>query len=133
MELEALSEAASEFAAAGATLVLISPQKIELSRKLMEEKDLSAVMLSDPGNETAARYGLRYRLPEEVQAIYNKFGVKLDVFNDDDSWTLPLPARLIIDRKGIIRHADVSADYTNRPDPQETVDVLKKITNLSSG
>ena len=54
MELEALSGAASDIAAAGATLVLISPQKIELSRKLMEEKDLSAVMLSDPGNETAA-------------------------------------------------------------------------------
>ena len=53
----------------------------------------------------------------------------MDVFNDDDSWTLPLPARLIIDRKGIIRHADVSADYTNRPDPQETIQALKKITN----
>jgi peroxiredoxin len=127
MELEALSEAASEFAAAGATLVLISPQKIELSRKLMEERNLSAVMLSDPGNETAARYGLRYHLPEAVRTIYSKFGVKLDVFNEDDSWTLPLPARLIIDREGIIRHADVSAEYTNRPDPQETVDALKKI------
>jgi peroxiredoxin len=86
-------------------------------------------MLSDPGNEAAARYGLRYRLPEEIQAIYSKFGVKLDVFNDDDSWTLPLPARLIIDRQGIIRHADVSADYTIRPDPQDTVEALKKILN----
>ena len=127
MELEALSDAASEFAAAGATLVLISPQKIELSRKMMEDKGLSAVMLSDPGNETAARYGLRYYLPEEVKAIYRKFGVKLDEFNEDDSWTLPLPARLIIDREGIIRYADISADYTIRPDPQETVQELKRI------
>ena len=127
MELEALAEAASEIAAASATLVLISPQKIELSRKMMEDKGLSAVMLSDPGNETAARYGLRYYLPEEVKAIYRKFGVKLDEFNEDDSWTLPLPARLIIDREGIIRYADISADYTIRPDPQETVQELKRI------
>ena len=127
MELEALAEAASEIAAASATLVLISPQKIELSRKMMEDKGLSAVMLSDPGNETAARYGLRYYLPEEVKAIYRKFGVKLDEFNEDDSWTLPLPARLIIDREGIIRYADISADYTIRPDPQETVQDLKRI------
>jgi peroxiredoxin len=127
MELEALAQAASEIAAAGATLVLISPQKIELSRKMMEDKGLSAVMLSDPGNETAARYGLRYYLPEEVKAIYRKFGVKLDEFNEDDSWTLPLPARLIIDREGIIRYADISADYTIRPDPQETVQELKRI------
>ena len=95
----------------------------------MEEKGLSAVMLSDPGNETAARYGLRYRLPEDVKAIYRKFGVKLDEYNEDDSWTLPLPARLIIDRQGTIRHADISADYTIRPDPQETIEELKKIMN----
>ena len=127
MELEALAEAATEIAAAGATLVLISPQKIELNRKMMKDKGLAAVMLSDPGNETAARYGLRYYLPEEVKAIYRKFGVKLDEFNEDDSWTLPLPARLIIDREGIIRYADISADYTIRPDPQETVQDLKRI------
>jgi peroxiredoxin len=129
MELEALAEAASEIEAVGATLVLISPQKIELSRKIMEEKGLSAVMLSDPGNETAARYGLRYHLPEELKKIYRKFGVNLDVYNEDDSWSLPLPARLIIDREGTIRHADISADYTIRPDPQETVAALKKIMN----
>jgi len=127
MELEALAEAVSEIEAAGATLVLISPQKIELSRKMMEDKELAAVMLSDPGNETAARYGLRYELPEALREIYRKFGVKLDVYNEDDSWTLPLPARLIIDRQGTIRHADISADYTIRPDPQETIDALKKI------
>jgi peroxiredoxin len=127
MELEALAEAASEIAAAGATLVLISPQKIELSRKMMEDKGLSAVMLSDPGNGTAARYGLRYYLPEELKAIYRKFGVNLDVYNEDDPWTLPLPARLIIDPQGVIRHADISADYTIRPDPQETIKELKKI------
>ena len=69
MELEALAQAAPEIAAAGATLVLISPQTIELSRKLMEDKGLAAVMLSDPGNETAARFGLRYYLPEAVKAI----------------------------------------------------------------
>ena len=95
----------------------------------MEEKGLSAVMLSDPGNETAARYGLRYHLPEALREIYRKFGVNLDVYNEDDSWTLPLPARLIIDREGTIRHADISVDYTIRPDPQETIKDLEKIMN----
>jgi len=97
----------------------------------MKDKGLSAVMLSDPGNETAARYGLRYHLPEDLKEIYRKFGVNLDIYNEDDSWTLPLPARLVIDRKGIIRHADISADYTIRPDPQETIEELKKIMTTS--
>ena len=127
MELEALAKAASDIAALGASLVLISPQKIEHSRKMMKDKGLSAVMLSDPGNEIAARYGLRYEVGEDLKKVYRQFNISLDEYNGDDSWTLPLPARIVIDQTGTIRHADISADYTIRPDPQETIEELKKI------
>lgn len=126
MELEALAKAASDIAALGASLVLISPQKIEHSRKMMKDKGFSAVMLSDPGNEIAARYGLRYEVGEDLKKVYRQFNISLDEYNGDDSWTLPLPARIVIDQTGTIRHADISADYTIRPDPQETVEELKK-------
>jgi peroxiredoxin len=124
--MEALAKAASDIAALGASLVLISPQKIEHSRKMMKDKGLSAVMLSDPGNEIAARYGLRYEVGEDLKKVYRQFNISLDEYNGDDSWTLPLPARIVIDQTGTIRHADISADYTIRPDPQETVEELKK-------
>jgi len=127
LELEALANAASDIEALGATLVMISPQEIDHSRRMMKDRGLSAVMLSDPGNETAARYGLRYELPEDLKKVYRQFDINLDEYNGDDSWTLPLAARYIIDREGIIRHADISADYTIRPDPQETIEALKKI------
>lgn len=127
MELEALAKAASDIEALGATLVLISPQKSEYSRKMMQDKGLSALMLSDPGNETAARYGLRYEVPEDLEKVYRQFDINLDKYNSENAWTLPMPARLIIDREGIIRHAEISVDYTIRPDPQETIAELKKI------
>ena len=38
-----------------------------------------------------------------------------------------MPARFVIDQKGILRHADVNADYTMRPDPSETIAVLKNL------
>jgi len=38
-----------------------------------------------------------------------------------------MPARYVIDAEGIIRAADVNADYTIRPDPSETVAVLKTL------
>jgi peroxiredoxin len=43
----------------------------------------------------------------------------------DDSWTLPLPARFIIDPDGIIGDAEISADYTVRPEPEHTLEKLK--------
>jgi hypothetical protein len=36
-----------------------------------------------------------------------------------------MPARFVVDREGFIRFAEVSADYTIRPEPADTVEVLK--------
>ncbi len=68
---------------------------------------------------------MRFTLPAELQAIYRGFGIDLPACNGDDSWTLPMPARFVIDRAGIVRAADVDPDYTVRPEPEKTLaDVL---------
>ncbi len=56
-----------------------------------------------------------------------KFGIDLPTANGDDSWTLPMPARFVIDRSGMIRAADVDPDYTRRPEPADTVAVLRSL------
>ena len=38
-----------------------------------------------------------------------------------------MPTRLIIDPEGVIRHTAINADYTVRPDPEETLKALKEI------
>jgi peroxiredoxin len=127
MELEALAKATPQIEALGATLILISPQLEEHNQAMAEEKKLSVDILSDPGNEVAERYGIRFKLQEDLKRVYEGFGVRLDEYNGDTSWTLPMPARLIIDRDGIIRYAEINPDYTMRPDPEDTIEVLKKI------
>jgi peroxiredoxin len=127
MELDALKESADSFAKRGATLVFIAPQKTEHNIAIAEEKGLPFELLSDPGNRVAARYGLKYTMHQDLKALYLKFGVDLEKYNGDDSWTLPLPARMIIDTDGVIRYAAISADYTVRPDPEETLAALQEI------
>jgi peroxiredoxin len=127
LELDALKKATEEFKALGANFIAISPQLQSFNREFTEEKKLTFEILSDPGNEVAQRYGLTFKLPEDLKEIYVKFNIDLEKYNGDDSWTLPLPARLIIDQEGIIRYAEINADYTVRPDPEETIAALKKI------
>ena len=127
MELEALNAVRSQIAALGAVLVAITPQQPNFSASMQQEKALTIEMLSDPGNAVAETYGLRYRLRDDLSALYAKFGIDLPKFNGDDSWTLPMPARFIIDASGIVRYAEVSADYTIRPEPEDTVAALKII------
>jgi peroxiredoxin len=107
--------------------MLISPQLVAHNKAFAEEKKLTVDILSDPGNEVAAAFGLRYTLPADLKALYQQFGLDVPAHNGDDSWTLPLPARYVIDSGGTIRHADIHADYTRRPDPQETLAVVKQL------
>ena len=75
----------------------------------------------------ASRYGLKYHMPDDLVAIYQQFGLDIPKHNGDDSWTLPIPTTLIIDADGTVRHADINADYTNRPEPEETLAALKAL------
>jgi peroxiredoxin len=109
--------------------VLISPQLEVHNRAVKEEKGLEVEILSDPGNETADRYGIRFKLPQDLIKVYRQFQIDLGKYNGDDSWTLPMPTRLIIDREGIIRYREVNPDYTVRPDPAETIEALKRMNS----
>jgi peroxiredoxin len=88
---------------------------------------LSFEMLRDLGNRVADAYGLAFTLPQDLQAIYLKFGIDLARSNGDGTWRLPIPARFVIDRGGVIRAADADPDYTRRSEPSQTVEVLKQL------
>ena len=38
-----------------------------------------------------------------------------------------MPARFVIDRRGIIRSVDADPDYTRRPEPARTVETLRQL------
>ena len=103
------------------------PTPSHIIRLLPSKKKLACELLSDPGNTVAARFGLKYTMAADLKALYQQFGIDLEDYNGDASWTLPLPARMIIDTDGIVRYAAINADYTVRPDPAETIAALKTI------
>ena len=105
----------------GASLVAITPQKAENSLRMIERHKLGFEMLSDPGNEYAARLGLRARVPDELKEVYLSIGIDLEASSGFSDWTLPVPARIVIDRAGIVRATDIDVDYTRRPEPEKTI------------
>ena len=80
--------------------------------------------MRDLGNRVAEAYGLVFTLPEDLRAIYLKLGIDLAQGNGDGTWRLPIPARFVIDREGLIRAVDADPDYTRRPEPAKTVEIL---------
>jgi peroxiredoxin len=128
LELEAIQEALTDIEQRGATMVAISPQTPANSRRSIREKKLGFRILFDPRNDVAASFGLRYKLPDYLVTLYRDgFKNDLALTNGDPSWTLPMPARFVIDQHGMIAYAEVNPDYTRRPDPTELLPVLDQL------
>jgi len=128
LDLQALQAALPAVTEHGAQLVAISPQTQSNSRKSQRDNKVTFPILSDPGNEVAARFGLRFALPDYLVELYrDTFKNDLTRINGDASWTLPMPARYVLGTDGVIAYAEVNPDYTQRPDPEELLPVLAKM------
>lgn len=132
MELQALEAAKPEFDKLGASLVAISPQTPPNSRKSVRQNKLSFPILSDEKGKVGAAFGLRFNLPDYLVELYKGLKNDLPSFNDDPSWTLPMPARYLIGQDGTILYADVNPDYTQRPEPEDVIAALRKATALAA-
>jgi peroxiredoxin len=125
LELQALQAFLPTLQEAGASLVAISPQIAANSRKSMRTNGLQFPILSDRHNDVADAFGLRFALPDYLIELYKNLRNDLPSFNDDPSWTLPMPARYVIGQDGVIRYAEVNPDYTQRPEPEAMLDAIR--------
>lgn len=128
LELEALAEIHGELRRLGAELVVISPQSAASSIRVSQRRNLPFRMLVDAGNRVAASAGLKYRLSEPTVHLYQSLGVNLPTFNGDDTWTLPIPARVIVTQDGRVHSIHADPDYTRRPEPVSTLRAIEELT-----
>lgn len=126
LELKALHDRHAEIAAAGATLVAISPQTPDYSLTTQQKHNLMFPVLSDQGNMVAHRFGLVYTLDESLKPIYQAFGIDLRAHNGDESFELPVPATYLIARDGSVLEAFVNSDYRNRLEPETALAWIEK-------
>src|SRR6201997_4301998 len=128
MELEALQEIHSEVRALRVEIIVITPELERYTRALHKKLNLNFDILTDLHLKIAEQFRLVFTLPDYLRDLYKSFGGTLDRFNDEPEYRLPMPARYIIDKQGIIRAADVNADYTIRLEPAETLRELQNLT-----
>lgn len=124
-QMEAMSYIAAEIAAAGASLVAVSPQTEKQAFFMHDQHKLRFPLLVDAHNQLARQFGLVYRVPEEEQGLYRSTFVNLPFTNGDGSWELPIPATFVVDRDGTILFSCANEDYTDRPEPLEMLSVVE--------
>jgi peroxiredoxin len=127
LDLQALEAARGDIESRGASLVALSMQNAANSRRSLRDNRLGFPILVDFEGAVADRFGLRFKLPDQLVEVYKQFGNDLAWINGEPSWTLPMPARYVIDRDGVVAYAEVNPDYTMRPDPSELFPILDSL------
>lgn len=128
MELEALQEINPEVERLGARIVVLTPELERYTRSLHKKLNLTFDILTDLHLKIAEQFGLAFTLPDYLRDLYKSFGSTLDRFHGESEYRLPVPARYVIDKQGVILAADVNVDYTIRTEPSETLQQLRVLT-----
>ena len=92
------------------------------------KQKLTYPIVWDELSKVAEAFGLAFTLPEDLREVYRGFGTDLAACNGDPSWRLPVPARFVIDAQGIVRSVEADPDYRFRPEPETTLEALRKVT-----
>ena len=94
---------------------------------MIEKHKLSFDILHDPGNSYAAKQGIRFALPDDLRAVYLKFPIDLPAVNGEPSWTLAIPARILVSPDSVVRAVHADPDYTHRPEPVTSLNDLASL------
>ncbi|MDU0356250.1 peroxiredoxin-like family protein [Paraglaciecola aquimarina] len=127
LELRAYQSVLDEIKAQGASLLAITPELPDASLTTAEKNALTFSVLSDPNSKFSKTLGLVFTLADSLKPIYSSFNIELEAHNGKGVFELPLAATYVIDQAGKIVFADVNADYTQRAEPRDVVESLKKI------
>lgn len=104
---------------------MLSGETRDVSSQMAAKQGLTFPIVADAGLAIARSFHLVFALPDDLKALYQSFGIDLPKNTGDPRWELPMPARYVVDRSGIIRSADVDPDYTVRPEPSDTLAALR--------
>ena len=105
--------------------MVISPQLPAISLEMRAQMKLAFDLLFDVGNKVAEAYGIAMELPDDLINVYASRGIDLPTFDGDNSWSLPVPARIVLATGGAVLGIEADPDYTRRPEPEETLAVLR--------
>ena len=125
LELGALQEALPDIEAREASAVAITPDTGAAFAAVKRDNRLNFDILSDLDYGLALLFGIVFKFPDPIRDLYLRIGIDRGARHGNrHAWLLPIPATYIVDRQGIITHANVDPDFRRRMEPSEIIKVL---------
>ena len=125
LQVAALLRALPEIREAGGVLIGVHPDTGNFAAEPLDDGFLLA---TDAEQSVIRDYRLQFTVPAEVRQVYlGELDFDISSHNADGSWNLPVPGTFVLDPAGRVRRRHVTADFTQRMEPEELVAALNEI------
>jgi peroxiredoxin len=125
IELTALADARHDFDELGARTISVMPERQPFTGPLQASLGDRVLILTDMDNEYALLLGLVIWVGDAIRDLMIGWGPRLDEFQGNDTWFLPLPATFVVGRDGRVRARYVDADFRTRMEIADIVRALR--------
>jgi peroxiredoxin len=123
-----LQSVETEFARLGIQILAISPDRPEELRQTRGKHGMAYRLLSDSSMVGARRLGLAFRVDDGTFKRYRKdYGIDLEKSSGERHHQLPVPAAILVDRRGIVRFVHADPDYRHRIDMRTLLAQARRI------
>jgi peroxiredoxin len=127
IELRALAGAEREYTELGANVVSIIPDRQPFSGSLAADLSDKILILSDIDNGYALSLGLAMWVGDPLRELMRGNGLRLDEYQGNEAWLLPLPATFVVSVDGRVVARFVDANFRKR---METDAILRALRAL---
>ena len=103
------------------------PEKSQFTKEAIATNDFPFLILSDVDLGYALSLGLIYWVGAEVRTLYAKMGLDLERFQGNKSYFLPMAAKFIVGRDGVVKAREVNVDFRQRMEPKQIIAALARL------
>jgi peroxiredoxin len=112
----------------GIEILAISPDRPEELLRTKGKNALSYRLLSDSSMVAARKLGLAFRVDDGTVSRYrHSYGIDLEKSSGRQHHQLPVPAAILVDRRGIVRFVHADPDYRTRIDTKTLMDRARDV------
>lgn len=124
-QLKGLQDSLNFIKEKGATLIAVSPEKLENVSKTIEKTKASYPVIFDDSLKIMKKYDVAFTVDSSTIEKYKKFGIDFyDANGTANGATLPVPTVYIINKEGIITFKHFDPDYKKRVTVREILSHL---------
>lgn len=127
LELRSLAAIHNEIKQLGACVISIMPDSARFTSSYGAQNDLPFPVLSDIDLGYSLSLGLVFWVGAEIQQLYEEAGVELEKYHGNQAYFLPMAAKFIVGRDGLVKARQVNTEFRERMEPESIIAVLREL------